>query len=260
MCPKKVIYSKTSTVSPDPHGKVSDPWIYSPDLQVWSKTPTCTDRTPGMGSGPPGMGSGPPTVGSQSYRTEHTRGLIRTQGGLGPTRVQTWSGGIRTYPHTLLFPAQAETRCCHVAYCAWNKPMGGTWHDASRLRTPSHSLQIRRAPIHSADRRHAQSTIHGPCSYSHVTISRAMTHHYSYGLLPINAAWTAAIMTPADYSCVTLSALVIHIMYFLHYAPGPACQGSAYLYVPPLNYKREGTQRYKGHAQFTLNTTYRQWR
>jgi hypothetical protein len=76
-----------------------------------------------------------------------------------------------------------------------------------------------------------------------------MTHHYSYGLLPINAAWTAVIMTPADYSCVTLSALVIHIMYFFHYAPGPAYRGSASLYVPPLNYKREGTQRYKGHAQ-----------
>jgi hypothetical protein len=60
-------------------------------------------------------------------------------------------------------------------------------------------------------------------------------------------------MTPADYSCVTLSALVIHIMYFFHYAPGPTCRGSASLYVPPLNYKREGTQRYKAHAN-TLNT------
>jgi hypothetical protein len=68
-------------------------------------------------------------------------------------------------------------------------------------------------------------------------------------LLPINAAWTAVIMTSADYSCVTLSILVIHIMYFFHYAPGPACRGSASLYVPPLNYKREGTQRYKVHAQ-----------
>jgi hypothetical protein len=76
-----------------------------------------------------------------------------------------------------------------------------------------------------------------------------MTHHYSYKLLPIIATWTAAIMTPADYSCVTLSALVIHIMYFFHYAHGPACRGSTSLYVPPLNYKREGTQRYKGHAQ-----------
>jgi hypothetical protein len=56
-------------------------------------------------------------------------------------------------------------------------------------------------------------------------------------------------MTSANYSGVTLSALVIPIMYFFHYAPGPACRGSASLYVPPLNYKREGTQLYKGHTE-----------
>jgi hypothetical protein len=147
-----------------------------------------------------------------------------------------------------------------VAYYAWHKPTGGTWHDASRLRAPSHSLRIRRAPVHSTDRRCAQSTIRGPHNYSHVTISRAMTHHYSCGLLPINAAWTAAIMTSANYSCVTLSALVIPIMYFFHYAPGPACRGLVSLYVPPLNYKKEGTQRYKDTLNHTLNTTYTQWR
>jgi hypothetical protein len=89
-------------------------------------------------------------------------------------------------------------------------------------------------------------------------------------LLSINAAWTAVIMTPADYSCVTkaedlcvLSAFTIHIMYSYHYAPGLACRGSASLYVPPLNYKREGTQHYRGQVQrlnHTLNTTYTQWR
>ena len=62
-------------------------------------------------------------------------------------------------------------------------------------------------------------------------------------------------MTPADYSCVIkakdlciLSAFTIHIMYSYHYALGLVCRGSASLYVPPLNYKREGTQRYKGQA------------
>jgi hypothetical protein len=110
-----------------------------------------------------------------------------------PTRV-------RTYPHTLLFPTQAETRCCHVAYYARHKPMGGTWHDASGLRASLHSLRIRRAPVHSTDRRRTQSTIRGPRNYWHVTISRAITHHYSCGLLPINVAWTAAIITSADYS------------------------------------------------------------
>jgi hypothetical protein len=51
-----------------------------------------------------------------------------------------------------------------------------------------------------------------------------------------------------------LSALIIHIMYSFHYAPGPACRSSASLYVPPLNYKMEGTQRYKGHTQYNLQT------
>jgi hypothetical protein len=42
-----------------------------------------------------------------------------------------------------------------------------------------------------------------------------------------------------------LLVLIIHIMCSIHYAPGPTCRGSAPLYVPPLNYKREGTQRYR---------------
>jgi hypothetical protein len=62
---EKVIYSKVSVVNPDPYGKVLDPWIYSPNLQDRSRTPTCTDRTPRMGFGPPPrMGFGPPTIGS----------------------------------------------------------------------------------------------------------------------------------------------------------------------------------------------------
>jgi hypothetical protein len=43
-------------------------------------------------------------------------------------------------------------------------------------------------------------------------------------------------------------------MYFFYYDPGPACQGSGSLYVPPLNYKREGTQHYKGHTQYNIHT------
>jgi hypothetical protein len=47
--PEKVIHSKVVVVNPDPHGKVLEPRIYSPDLQDWSRTPTCTDRTPPYG-------------------------------------------------------------------------------------------------------------------------------------------------------------------------------------------------------------------
>jgi hypothetical protein len=74
---------------------------------------------------------------------------------------------------------------------------------------------------------------------------RAVIHHYSY-VSAINAAWTAVIKTPGD--CSALLALVAHIIYSFHYVPGPTCRGSASLYVPPLNYKREGTQRYKRQA------------
>jgi hypothetical protein len=231
------------------------------------RTPGYTDRTSKFGPGPPRVRTGPlewdldPSYGVWAAHSRVPRSQGRTRpgfnqgpgGGPVPTRV-------RTCPHTLLIPAQAETRCCHVAYYARHKPTGGTWHDASRLHATLHSLRIRRAPVHSTDRRRAQSTIRGPRNYSHVTISRAMTHHYSCGLLPINAAWTAAIMTSANYSCITLSALVIPIMYFFHYAPGPASWGPTSLYVPPLNYKREGTQRYKDTLNHTLNTTYTQWR
>jgi hypothetical protein len=37
--PEKVMYSKASTMSPDPHGRVPDPWIYGPDLQVGPRPP-----------------------------------------------------------------------------------------------------------------------------------------------------------------------------------------------------------------------------
>jgi hypothetical protein len=152
------------------------------------------------------------------------------------TRVQTCSGVLRTYPHTLLLPAQAEPRCCHVAYCTRHKPTGGTRRDASGLRALLHSLQITCALVHSADRRRAQSTICGPCSYS------PLLPHYSYDNCPsmqhgLRTSWRPVITQ-------VLLVLIIHIMLSFHYVPRPTCRGSTSLYVPPLNYKREGTQRY----------------
>jgi hypothetical protein len=52
-----------------------------------------------------------------------------------------------------------------------------------------------------------------------------------------------------------LLALVTHITYSFHYVPRPTCRGSASLYVPPLNYKREGTQRYKDKFTQALKLT-----
>jgi hypothetical protein len=115
-CPEKVIYSTSSTVSPDPHGRAPNPWIYSPDPQGWSRTSTCASRTPGMGFEPSRMGSRLPTMGSQGPRTEYTQALNRTQAGVR-YRHMSRPSLVRTCPHTLLLPAQAETRCCYVAYC-----------------------------------------------------------------------------------------------------------------------------------------------
>jgi hypothetical protein len=44
--PEKTIYSKVSIVGPDPHGKVSDPCVYRPNLRVRPRTSTGANRTP----------------------------------------------------------------------------------------------------------------------------------------------------------------------------------------------------------------------
>jgi hypothetical protein len=44
---------------------------------------------------------------------------------------------------------------------------------------------------------------------------------------------------------VTLANNISCSKYYICYVPGPACRGSAPLYVPSLSYKRGGTQRYK---------------
>jgi hypothetical protein len=110
-CPEKVIYSKASTVSPDPHGKVLDPCIYGPGLQVWSRTSMCANRTPRMGSEPP-------TVGSQGSRTERTRALIRTQVGVRSRHVSR--------------PDLVGSKPYHIHYCSppRRRPDATTWPTA----------------------------------------------------------------------------------------------------------------------------------
>jgi hypothetical protein len=78
--PEKVIYSKASIVSPNPHGKVLDPWIYSPDLQ--------------LGPGPPRVWTGPlewdpdPPVWGPDRPQKGPKTILKAQAG-GPelTRV-----------------------------------------------------------------------------------------------------------------------------------------------------------------------------
>jgi hypothetical protein len=92
----------------------------------------------------------------------------------------------------------------------------------------------------------------GPRSYS------PLLPHYSNSNCPsMQHGWQTSRLPMIAQA---LLALVTHITYSFHYVPGPTCWGSAYLYVPPLNYKREGTQRYRDKFTHTLNTAYTQWR
>jgi hypothetical protein len=107
---KRAAHSGASPADPDPHAEVSDPCIYRPGLRVRSRTSTGANRTPRMGSGPLCVGSGPLTAGSWDSGTENTQALIKARRGSGADTCPDLSC-------TLLLPAQAETRCCHVAYC-----------------------------------------------------------------------------------------------------------------------------------------------
>jgi hypothetical protein len=139
--PEKVIYSKASTVSPDPHGKVPDPWIYNPDLQD--------------GPGPTRVRTGPLEWDPDPFvwvRTAHSgvpRPYLRLRRG---SRADTCPDQLWSAPDL-----SAHTP---------GPSSGGTRRNASGLRAPLHSLRITRASVHSTDRWHVQSTIHGPCSYS----------------------------------------------------------------------------------------------
>jgi hypothetical protein len=105
-----------------------------PDPHEECRTPGYTVRTPRVGPGPSDIQSGPPRFvpdlhvceldpwngippvwgpgphrGSQGPRTVHTRAGVQY-------RHVSRPGLVRTCPRTLLLRAQAETRCCHVAY------------------------------------------------------------------------------------------------------------------------------------------------
>jgi hypothetical protein len=81
--PEKTIYSKVSTVGPDPHGKVQDPCKYRLGLRVRYMTSTGANRTPGTGPGPPLCGV------RATYRrvldsgTKNTWALIKARRGSG---------------------------------------------------------------------------------------------------------------------------------------------------------------------------------
>src|SRR5688572_19805084 len=97
------------------------------------------------------------------------------------------------------------------------------------------SLPAGGVPIHSIGRQYACAA-----AYTVLTMARALPRKQPRY---INTIWTTDIMALEDLLGDT--GIGYFHMYSLCFAPRPTCRGSASLYVPPLSYKREGTQRYK---------------
>jgi hypothetical protein len=81
-------------------------------------------------------------------------------------------------------------------------------------------------------------------------------HHHSY----VAKEASPARQWYADHGYqgarkIALGTSISRSKYCIHYVPGPTCRGSAPLYVPPLDYKREDTLRYRGQTQAILDTT-----
>jgi hypothetical protein len=103
-------------------------------------------------------------------------------------------------------------------------------HSADRWRLGNPTGGV---PIHSVGRKYARAA-----KGTVLIITRTLP-----GKLPLhaNATQTADIRAQGDALATSISGS----KYYIRYVPGPACRGSAPLYVPPLSYKRGGMQCYK---------------
>jgi hypothetical protein len=139
--------SRESDILQDVNSESGPPWESVGPLDIQSGPPSLV-QDPHVYGPDPWNGIRPPPPPPYGVRAAHSR-VSRFQDRTHQSFNQGLGGGpvptrVRTCPHTLMFPAQAKTRCCHVAYYARHKPTGRTWNDASGLRVPSHSLRIRR--------------------------------------------------------------------------------------------------------------------
>jgi hypothetical protein len=82
-------------------------------------------------------------------------------------------------------------------------------------------------------------------------------HHHSYVAREASPARQCyADRGYQDARKIALGTDTSRSKYYICYVPGPTCRGPAPMYVPPLDYKREGTQRYRFiQTQAILDTT-----
>jgi hypothetical protein len=171
--PEKTIYSRISTVGPDPYGKVSDPYTYGPNLRVRSRTSTGVP-------GPLRRVSDPPLCRVRAthskvlgFRDKEYPGLDQGQAGVrsqhvcGPYRV-CFRSPLRRRPDAAVWPiardvsqrAEPDVRLLGRASSAF------IVDKARRLSIPligdvppRHLM----SPVHSTGRRCAASSFNVPC-------------------------------------------------------------------------------------------------
>jgi hypothetical protein len=223
------------------------------------RTPIRATRTPDYGPRLPskhtrslgwGLGSGHNEVPGQG-----DPGISK-----GPvlTRVQALSCA-------LALPAQAESRCCHVVVARDIsqraepdvRPLGRAVSAFIAERTrrlsalltgdvpPRHLMRL----VHSAGRRRQGHPADGTLVLS-IVKQCARAARRTVLIIPYTRSFPYTSMLHKSRMSgrekIAPAANISSSKYYIHCVPGPTCRGSVPLYVPPLSYKREGTQRYKG--------------
>jgi hypothetical protein len=93
-------------------------------------------------------------------------------------------------------------------------------------------------PVHSVGRQYARAAV---CTVLIITCT---------GKLPLHANATHA--ADIRHKEMALATSISCSKDYIRYVPGPACRGSAPLYVSSFSYKRGGTQRYKAQTDLDL--------
>jgi hypothetical protein len=252
-------------VGPDPHGEVPDPCTYRPDLRVRTRIstgvpgpPLCRARAthskvPGQSMhGPwtgPRRGSGdntyPDPVWCGPVRLRHCSPPRRRPDAVAwPTaRDVSRRAELDVRPPGYAAPAfiADKARRLSVPLTSDVPPqhLMSPVYSAGRDVPPRHLM----CPVHSAGRRRPavpQATcLSIPLAGSTPVLRSALC---SSSLVCCQGSFRCTPMLRrlqiSGHKEITLATNISCFKYYIRYVPGPACRGSAPLYVPPFSYKR----------------------